>query len=164
MWSWRSWSDDVTLVLQAIPEAREFIETYLSDAIKTWEIDTFRIESSCNAHDCLNYFQDHDRRHQAEKHPGVARNGTTEIGHTLGLHAVFDELRAQHPGLVVDVCAGGGRKIDLDIMERSIQKWQSDDTSIGHPDPLQGHLMVRDTVHVAATYSVCDLLSVRQFC
>jgi alpha-galactosidase len=57
------------------------------------------------------------------------------------LHAVFAEIRERHPGLVVDVCAGGGRKIDLDIMSLSIQKWQSDFTSKGASDNLQGHLM-----------------------
>ena len=131
-----------SLVDLGIPAAREYTVRYLSQAIASWEIDTFRIESSCNGgHDCLVFFQAHDAVYQKAHHPGLARNGTTEIGHVLGLHRVFDELREKHPGLVVDVCAGGGRKIDLDIMERSIQKWQSDFTSQGDPDPLQGHLM-----------------------
>ena len=114
----------------------------MTDAIGSWDIDAFRIESSCNGgHDSLVFFQDHDRTYQAQLFPGIARNGTTQIGHTLGLHAVFAEIRRRHPGLVVDVCAGGGRKIDLDIMELSIQKWQSDFTSKGASDALQGHLM-----------------------
>ena len=115
--------------------------------ISTWGVDTFRLESSCNGgHDCVDFFQDHDRTYQGRLHPGVARNGITEIGHTNGLHTLFDELRARHPSLVVDVCAGGGRKIDLDIMERSIHKWQSDYAPVGGTtgqplDSVQGHLM-----------------------
>ena len=62
-----------------------------------------------SGHDCLVFFQAHDAVYQKILHPGLARNGTTEIGHVLGLHRVFDELRLRHPGLVVDVCAGGGR-------------------------------------------------------
>ena len=144
---WLAWdgptgSGKTSLVDLGIPEAREYTVDFLTDAIGSWQIDTFRIESSCNGgQDCVVFFQDHDRTYQQRKYPGVARNGTTEIGHTLGLHAVFDEIRMRHPGLVVDVCAGGGRKIDLDIMERSVQKWQSDFTGEGLSDPLQGHLM-----------------------
>ena len=136
-----------SLVDLGIREAREWMAAYLSDVIGDWDVDTFRIESSCNGgHDCLSFFQQHDRTWQAQQYPGVERHGTTEIGHTNGLHALFDELRQRHPNLVVDVCAGGGRKIDLDIMERSIHKWQSDyvpaaGTTGTMLDQTQGHLM-----------------------
>ena len=87
-----------SLVDLGIPEAREYTVAYLTDVIGSWDLDTFRIESSCNGgHDCLAFFQDHDRTYQASRHPGVPRNGTTEIGHTAGLHAVFDEIRQVIP-------------------------------------------------------------------
>lgn len=129
-----------SLVDLSLPDAREWVVTYLTDAIEAWGVDTFRIESSCNGgHDCLSFFQQHDRTAQRARHPSVPRSGATEIGHTNGLHTVFDELRRRVPSLVIDVCAGGGRKIDLDIMARGIQKWQSDYT--GAADDRQGHLM-----------------------
>lgn len=121
-------------------QSRQWMTNYVSDAISAWEIDTFRIESSCNGgHDCVSYFKSHDRVAQARMYPGVARAGVTEIAHTRGFHTMLDELRLRHKTLVIDVCAGGGRKIDLDIMGRSIQKWQSDHTC--DPTSDQGHLM-----------------------
>lgn len=104
-WDGKPGPSQTSLVDLGIPDAREYTVRYLSDAICSWDIDTVRIESSCNGgHDCTVFFQHHDRTYQAGLHPGVPRNGTTEIGHSLGLHAVFDEIRERHPGLVVDVC------------------------------------------------------------
>eukprot|EP01047_Picozoa_sp_COSAG01_P074056 COSAG01_NODE_12256_length_1773_cov_0.762843_2_plen_146_part_01 len=103
---WLAWEQGksgpllTSLVDLGIPSAREFVVSYLSQAVGSWEIDTFLIESSCNGgHDCLVFFQAHDAVYQKILHPGLARNGTTEIGHVLGLHRVFDELRLRHPGL-----------------------------------------------------------------
>lgn len=137
-----------SLIDLGVDAARDWMAAYVSDAIDAWDIDTFRIESSCNGgHDCLSYFQSHDNSRQARLHPGVPRAGITEISHTAGLHTLFATLRSRHPGLVVDVCAGGGRKVDLDIMQHAIQKWQSDYTpppgtftGAAH-DNVQGHLM-----------------------
>ena len=54
------------------------------------------------------------------------RMGMTEIGHITGLYAFWDELLARHPGLVIDNCAGGGQRIDLETMARSVPLWRSD--------------------------------------
>jgi hypothetical protein len=90
---------------------------YLTDVITAWEVDTYRIESSCSGgHDCVSFWQQRDLAAQATSHPNLARNGSTEIGHVTGLLDLFDELRRRVPSLVIDVCAGGGRKVDLDIM------------------------------------------------
>jgi alpha-galactosidase len=50
----------------------------------------------------------------------------TEIGYIDGLYAMWDELRSRHPGLLIDNCASGGRRIDLETCSRSIPLWQSD--------------------------------------
>ena len=54
------------------------------------------------------------------------RIGMTEIRHVEGLYAFWDELRARHPGLIIDNCAGGGQRIDLETMARSVPLWRSD--------------------------------------
>jgi len=68
------------------------------------------------------------------------RQGMTEIRHIEGLYAMWDELRARHPGLVIDLCASGGRRIDLESVMRGLPLWHSDLQCSGpHPtaDQLQ---------------------------
>ncbi len=40
----------------------------------------------------------------------------TEIRYVEGHYAMWDELRARHPGLWIDNCASGGRRIDLETL------------------------------------------------
>ncbi len=54
------------------------------------------------------------------------RVGMTEIRHITGLYAFWDELLERHPGLIIDNCAGGGQRIDLETIARSIPLWRSD--------------------------------------
>ncbi len=54
------------------------------------------------------------------------RVGMAEIRHITGLYAFWDELRARHPGLIIDNCAGGGQRIDLETIARSVPLWRSD--------------------------------------
>ena len=54
------------------------------------------------------------------------RVGMTEIRHIEGLYAFWDELLAQHPGLIIDNCSSGGRRIDLETTSRSVPLWRSD--------------------------------------
>jgi alpha-galactosidase len=50
----------------------------------------------------------------------------SEIRHIEGLYAFWDELLARHPGLVIDNCSSGGRRIDLETISRSVPLWRSD--------------------------------------
>lgn len=61
------------------------------------------------------------------------RKGITEIRHVEGLYAMWDDLRARHPGLVIDNCASGGRRIDLESCVRGIPLWHSDMQCSGKP-------------------------------
>jgi alpha-galactosidase len=54
------------------------------------------------------------------------RIGMTEIGHVEGLYKMWDDLLAQHPGLRIDNCASGGRRIDIEMMSRSFIVWRTD--------------------------------------
>jgi alpha-galactosidase len=61
------------------------------------------------------------------------RQGVTEIRHVEGLYAMWDELRARHPGLVIDLCASGGRRIDIEALARGLPLWHSDMQCSGKP-------------------------------
>lgn len=54
------------------------------------------------------------------------RVGMAEIRHITGLYQMWDDLRARCPGLLIDNCASGGRRIDLETMSRSVPLWRSD--------------------------------------
>jgi len=48
------------------------------------------------------------------------RQGITENLHVQGYLAYWDELRRRHPGLMIDSCASGGRRNDLESMRRAV--------------------------------------------
>ncbi|MFJ7959971.1 alpha-galactosidase [Streptomyces sp. NPDC096319] len=50
------------------------------------------------------------------------------IDHTRAVHRVMDGLRAAHPGLRIEACAGGGGRVDLGVLARTDQAWTSDNT------------------------------------
>ena len=54
------------------------------------------------------------------------RVGMSEIKHITGMYAMWDALRERHPGLLIDNCSSGGRRIDLETISRSIPLWRSD--------------------------------------
>jgi alpha-galactosidase len=57
----------------------------------------------------------------------------TEIGHIEGLYTMLDTLLARHPGLHIDNCASGGRRLDIEMMSRSFVVWRTDH---GYTDTL----------------------------
>jgi len=59
------------------------------------------------------------------------RLGIHEIRHVEGLYWLWDALLERHPGLVIDNCASGGRRIDLETMRRSVPLWRSDSADVG---------------------------------
>ncbi|HEY6498051.1 MAG TPA: glycoside hydrolase family 36 protein [Streptosporangiaceae bacterium] len=48
------------------------------------------------------------------------RQGATENLHVQGYLAFWDALLDRHPGLLIDSCASGGRRNDLETMRRSV--------------------------------------------
>ncbi len=52
--------------------------------------------------------------------------GLREVRYVNGLYAFLDELARRHPGLILDSCASGGRRLDFEMMRRSVVLWRSD--------------------------------------
>ena len=46
------------------------------------------------------------------------RKGISESHHVAGLYELWDTLRLRHPGMVMEGCCGGGRRIDLETVAR----------------------------------------------
>jgi alpha-galactosidase len=56
------------------------------------------------------------------------RRGITQLRHIRGLYAILDGLRERHPNLILEGCASGGRRIDLEMARRFHTFWISDYT------------------------------------
>ncbi|MCX5771350.1 MAG: alpha-galactosidase, partial [Candidatus Hydrogenedentes bacterium] len=54
------------------------------------------------------------------------RQGITEIRHVEGYFAYWDELRRRHPNMLIDSCASGGRRNDLETLRRAVPLLRSD--------------------------------------
>lgn len=54
------------------------------------------------------------------------RSGISEIRHINGMYELWDALLAEFPKLLIDNCASGGRRLDLETAKRSVTLWKSD--------------------------------------
>lgn len=82
----------------------------------------------CNDGNISCYRQDFnfDPRPYWDKADAPDRIGISEIRHISGLYQMWDDLLARCPGLMIDNCSSGGRRIDLESISRSIPLWRSD--------------------------------------
>ena len=96
------------------PEARRFLTDFLSRLIAENGLDWYRQDFNIEP---LLYWREAD---------APDRQGMAEIRHIEGLYAMWDELLQRHPGLMIDNCASGGRRIDLELISRSLPLWRSD--------------------------------------
>lgn len=96
------------------PDARKWLTDLLSSRISEYGIDIYRNDFNI---DPLPFWRGND---------APDRQGMTEIRYVEGHYAMWDELRARHPGLWIDNCASGGRRIDIETCMRSVPLWRSD--------------------------------------
>jgi alpha-galactosidase len=97
------------------PVARDWLINQVSSLITSEGIDVYR--QDFNIVEPLNIWRGND---------APDRQGITENHHVTGYLAVYDELLRRHPGLLIDNCAGGGSRNDLESMRRSVPFWRSD--------------------------------------
>jgi alpha-galactosidase len=81
------------------------------------------------------------------------RQGITEIRHVEGLYTLWDTLLKRHPDLLIDNCASGGRRLDLETISRSVALWRTDYMSF-EPVSQQCHTMGISR-YLPTTSSVC---------
>ncbi len=96
------------------PEALQWLTEHISGMIENEGIALYRQDFNM---DPLPFWR-------AKDEPD--RQGISEIRHIEGLYAFWDELLRRHPGLIIDNCASGGRRIDLETASRSIPLWRTD--------------------------------------
>ena len=60
------------------------------------------------------------------KYDAKDRKGITQIKYITGLYKVWDTLLEKYPDLIIDNCASGGRRLDIETLSRSVALWRSD--------------------------------------
>lgn len=91
-----------------------------SEHIRDIPIDCYR--QDCNIAP-LDFWYCGDR----EQENGLEdRRGTTEIHYINNLYRFWDALLERFPHLLIDDCAGGGHRIDIELLGRSVPLWRSD--------------------------------------
>lgn len=114
----RNWlldiGQDSLLLNLGNPDARKFLTDFISAKVDEFGLGCYRQDFNM---DPLPYWQAAD---------APDRQGITEIRHIEGLYAFWDELLARHPGLMLDNCASGGRRIDLETVGRATPFWRTD--------------------------------------
>ena len=95
-------------------EAWEYCFETLSKLIEELNIDCYRQDFNFSP---LAYWRKND---------DPDRKGITEIKHINGMYRLWDELLKKFPHLIIDDCASGGRRIDIETLRRSIPLWRSD--------------------------------------
>lgn len=96
------------------PEAWKYLYTMLAEKIEELSIDCYRQDFNIIP---LPFWRANDTEN---------RRGITEICYINGLYALWDALLERFPGLIIDNCASGGRRIDIETLRRSIPLWRSD--------------------------------------
>lgn len=65
--------------------------------------------------------------HNRDLAPAIDAEGRAGYrGHVLGTYALIDRIRAAHPAIEIEACAGGGGRIDAGIAARTHRFWTSD--------------------------------------
>ena len=90
------------------PEALEWLTERVSSLIESEGIDVYRQDFNINP---LQNWRDNDP---------PEREGVAENRHTCGYLAYWDALRERFPGMLLDSCASGGRRNDLETMRRAV--------------------------------------------
>jgi alpha-galactosidase len=105
---------DCNLLNLGNPDARRWITDHIDRMLTEQGIDLYRQDFNM---DPLAYWRSND---------SLDRQGMNENLYVQGYLAFWDELRRRHPGMLIDSCASGGRRDDLETMRRAVPLLRSD--------------------------------------
>lgn len=95
-------------------KALAWLKDTLITFIRENGIDIYRQDFNFNT---LPYWRANDQ---------AGRCGITEMKYVAGLYSLWDALLEAFPGLLIDNCASGGRRIDIETCSRAVPLWRSD--------------------------------------
>lgn len=98
-------------------DAADFMARLIDAKIKEFGLDIYRQDCNINPADFWN---------AGAEVTGETREGFTENFYVTNFLAFWDYLLANNPGLIIDNCASGGRRICLETIRRSEVLWRCD--------------------------------------
>lgn len=98
-------------------EATDYMINKVSSILKENNIKWYRQDFNCSPADTW-------RTNDLAE--GENRIGITEIKYITNLYRYLDTIRQLNPGLMIDNCASGGRRLDIEMMKRSVPLWRTD--------------------------------------
>lgn len=107
----------------ADPKAVDWLCKEIDRRIKEYKVDIYRQDYNITP----------DAFYAKADEPG--RKGITESHYIEGLYKYWDYLIEHNPGLLIDNCASGGHRLDVETFSRSAPLWRSDYS--GHPESNQ---------------------------
>lgn len=107
------------------PEVCHWLVDHIDQLIVSEGIDLYRQDFNI---DPLNSWRGNDTED---------RQGITENHYVTGYLAYWDDLLRRHPGMLIDSCASGGRRNDLETLRRAVPLLRSD--YLFEPVGQQGH-------------------------
>lgn len=110
-------NDEANVVNFANEEALEYITNLMLESLRYNGVKGFRMDSN---------FTPLPLWEQADKDWADGRKGITENHHVANLYRFLDTLLEEIPGLRIDMCASGGKRLDIEMSRRSIPLWRTD--------------------------------------
>ena len=98
-------------------DAADFLLAYITAAIKENGVTVYRQDFNFEP---LAYWQKADAAFYG------GRTGIAENRYVTNYYRYLDGLFENNPGLIMDNCASGGRRLDLEMAARSVPLWRSD--------------------------------------
>lgn len=110
-------NDEANVVNFANEEALEYITNLTLESLRYNSVKGFRMDSNFTP---LPLWELTDEKW------ADGRKGITENLYVTNLYRFFDTLLEEIPRLKIDMCASGGKRLDIETARRSIPLWRSD--------------------------------------
>ncbi len=96
------------------PEVAEFVHSTVDGLLRRYDIDYLK--------------WDFNRPRTEPGRSGGVGPLDLDGAHVANLHRIYERLRRDHPGVLIEACAGGGARTDLAMAARADVFWPSDNT------------------------------------
>ncbi len=121
----------------AVTEGHRIVLRLCDDEVLEMVLDLFREKMDNEGVDWIRvdnwrsewvYWVQNDKEDSAKIVEGdeTLRQGMTENKHVLNYYKLWDTLYAEYPDFMLDNCASGGRRLDIEMASRGVPLWRTD--------------------------------------
>ena len=129
IWLGEKFEKEGLLLNMSKDEACDWAIDFVSHIIEKYNVKCFREDYNF---DPLGYWKENDEKN---------RHGITEIRAVNNGYRFWKTLLEKYPDLIIDNCASGGRKLDINMARLSFALWRTDYQCFYDHDPLGAQLV-----------------------